>query len=518
MFDFLNKQLLHQNIDCVERRPNIINNVLQGGVLVLKCKDLRVFSLDIQAPQEFLNIAGSIEQLSKLDSIQKLYPFFFRPLYSILEDGYTMFRPEQEWAKLLASDEWRLTNLNSDFTVCPTYSSVLVVPKSITDEEIISSAVFRDGGRFPIISYRHENGAVLLRSSQPHTTANVKRCRADEAILNVVLGKSKKGFIVDTWGKGKSNTETDQHYSQWRKVTRPVGNLSNVSTILESFVKLIDACNDTNSSVDKWLTRLDNSNWLGLVLSALNAACVVAQCLDQDGSPVLVHGGKGLDTTLIVTSLVQIILNPDCRTVRGMEALIDREWIQAGFPFQTRHKQGCYTPSQNRYKASSATFVLFLDCIYQLHCQFPCSFEFSTNFLIILFEHSYFSCYGTFLGDSDKERSAIKLYTTTTSLWSFLNRQEEMTKLLNPMYDPNPAVIWPSVAPISLVLWKELYLRWVLDQSQAQNMVKQMQALVTREKELRCKVVKLRKQLLDLVKEFQDKKRQTTTTDNDNTT
>lgn len=54
-----------------------------------------------------------------------------------------------------------------------------------------------------------------------------------------------------------------------------------------------------------------------LVLNSLNAACVVAQCLDQEASPVLVHGGKGLDSTLIVTSLVQIILNPDCRTVRG---------------------------------------------------------------------------------------------------------------------------------------------------------------------------------------------------------
>lgn len=77
------------------------------------------------------------------------------------------------------------------------------------------------------------------------------------------------------------------------------------------------ACNDITCSSDKWLTRLENSNWLTLVLNSLNTSCVVAQCLDQDGSPVLVHGGKGLDSTLIVTSLVQIILNPDCRTVRG---------------------------------------------------------------------------------------------------------------------------------------------------------------------------------------------------------
>lgn len=79
-----------------------------------------------------------------------------------------------------------------------------------------------------------------MRSSQPINNQHNKRCRADENILNVVLGRCKKGFIVDTWGKGKSNTETDQHYTQWRKVARPVGNLSSASGILDSFAKFIE--------------------------------------------------------------------------------------------------------------------------------------------------------------------------------------------------------------------------------------------------------------------------------------
>ncbi len=79
-----------------------------------------------------------------------------------------------------------------------------------------------------------------MRSSQPTNNQNIKRCRADEAILNVVLGRSKKGFIVDTWSKGKSNSETDQHYTQWRKVSRPIGNLSSASGMLDSFAKFIE--------------------------------------------------------------------------------------------------------------------------------------------------------------------------------------------------------------------------------------------------------------------------------------
>ncbi|XP_055845895.1 myotubularin-related protein 9 [Episyrphus balteatus] len=496
--------LLHKNIDCVEKKPFLSNNVVVGGIITLKCKDLRIISLEIKYSKEYFNIASSLEQLSSLHNIELDYPFFYRPMYSILEDGFTIFRPESEFSKLLTGDEWRISHVNKDFSVCSTYGAILIVPKSITDEQICQSGTFRDGGRFPILSYKHDNGATLMRSSQPISTQGIKRCRADEAILNVVLGRSKKGFIVDTWGKGKSNTETDQHYSQWKKVNRSIGNVSNPSSILDSFTKLVEACNDTTCSADKWLSRLEGSGWLGMVLNSLNAACVVAQCLDQEGSPVLVHGSKGLDSTLIVTSLVQIILNPDCRTVRGLQALIEREWIQAGHPFFSRHKYSCYTPPQTRLKTSGATFILFLDCIYQLFCQFPCSFEFSTNLLILLFEHSYFSQYGTFLCDSEKERSEYKVQSRTTSLWSYLNRPDVMKSLLNPLYDPNPHVIWPSVAPISLELWDELYLRWVMDQQNMTNTMAQIQELITYEKELRTKVLKLRKQATDLNREVID--------------
>lgn len=139
--------------------------------------------------------------------------------------------------------------------------------------------------------------------------------------------------------------------------------------------------------------------------------------------------------------------------ISSIQALIEREWIQAGFPFATRHKQSCYSPSGNRLKNSGATFVLFLDCIHQLHCQFPLSFEFGIHMLILIFEHSYFSQYGTFLGDSERERESINLHTKTTSLWSYLNRPDVMKSLLNPVYQPNQGVIWPSVAPISLEVW-----------------------------------------------------------------
>lgn len=198
---------------------------------------------------EFHNIYLSIERLSNLDKIESLYPFFYRPMYNILEDGFTLFEPEIEFAKLLSSDEWRLTTINKNYTICPSYAPTLVVPKQIDDDILISASQFRDGGRFPLLSYRHDNGAILMRSSQPLLCNNNKRSRADEKILNSVLGPYKKGYIIDMRSasyashcKNKGGgSEPDGHYNQWKKVFKPLDKISKCDgTVLEHLSKFIN--------------------------------------------------------------------------------------------------------------------------------------------------------------------------------------------------------------------------------------------------------------------------------------
>ena len=60
----------------------------------------------------------------------------------------------------------------------------------------------------------------------------------------------------------------------WLTVHRPQG-------LQESFMKLLEACNDTSAGVDRWLSRLDACNWLGHIKDVLTTACVAAQCLDR---------------------------------------------------------------------------------------------------------------------------------------------------------------------------------------------------------------------------------------------
>lgn len=81
---------------------------------------------------------------------------------------------------------------------------------------------------------------------------------------------------------------------------------------------------------------------------------------------VLVHGSEGMDGTLLACSLAQVILDPDCRTVRGFEALVEREWLQAGHPFLLRCQHGAFCPPSLRTKDQSPTFLIFLDCVFQV--------------------------------------------------------------------------------------------------------------------------------------------------------
>lgn len=38
-------------------------------------------------------------------------------MYPILEDGWSIFGPETEFSKLLQTDDWKITNVNADYSV-----------------------------------------------------------------------------------------------------------------------------------------------------------------------------------------------------------------------------------------------------------------------------------------------------------------------------------------------------------------------------------------------------------------
>ncbi|XP_040283110.1 myotubularin-related protein 9 [Bufo bufo] len=490
--------LLHSNIDSIEKRF-----VGSSGTITIKCKDLRIIQLEITGMDESLNIASSIEALSTLDSITLMYPFFYRPMFEVTEDGWNSFPPEQAFELLSAeTEDWRLSDVNRDYSVCQSYPAVLIVPKTMDDESLRKVAAFRQGGRFPVLSYYHrKNGMVMMRSSQPLTGTNGRRCKEDEKLINATLRPGKRGYIIDTRSLNVAQQarakgggfEQEAYYPQWRRIHKSI---ERFNILQESLIKLVEACNDQSHNMDRWLSKLEASNWLTHIKEILTTACLAAQCIDREGASVLVHGSEGMDSTLQVTSLAQIILEPKCRTIRGFEALVEKEWLQAGHPFQHRCAQSAYSNSKQRWEAP--TFLLFLDCVWQILRQFPCSFEFNERFLVTLFEHAYASQFGTFLGNNEFERSKLKLKQKTLSLWSWVNQPNESHKFTNPLYEANGLVIWPSVAPQSLLLWEGVFLRWNRSSKYLEDAYEEMVHIIEYNKELQVRVNALRRQLAEL--------------------
>ncbi|XP_061453957.1 myotubularin-related protein 9-like isoform X2 [Rhineura floridana] len=451
--------LLIRNVDAVEKR---LANA--SGTIILKCKDLKVLQLEIPGMEECLNIASSIEALSSVESVMMTYPFFYRPQSLKLEDGWQLHSLE-EYYQQIASDTgaWRLSYINEDFVACSSYPQVVIVPAAVNEETLRDSARFRHRGRFPVLSYYHKkNGTVMLRCSQPLVGPNRKRCQEDEALLRTVLAGGDRGFILDTRSAQAAKqaqmlgggTEHRSSYPGWKRLHRP---LERGRPLQESFIKLVEACNDLSPNMDRWLSKLEASKWLSHVKEALSTACLAAQGMEREEACILVHGAEGTDTTLLVTALAQVILDPNCRTLAGFQGLLEREWIQAGHPFRQRCAHSAY--SHARLKQEAPMFLLFLDCVWQLGRQFPLSLEFSEGFLLALFEHSYASPYGTFLCNNEKERKLCEVKVKTHSLWPGLNSKRQ--QFLNPLYAHNPLVIWPSVEPQSVLLWQGLFLRWV---------------------------------------------------------
>lgn len=112
-------------IDIVEKKANTTSS---GGTIVLKCKNFRTLTFEIIGFIEFNNIASSIEWLSNLSDPRLLYPHFYNPEFNLVEDGWTAFQIESEFANLTNfSDEWRISTVNKNFDVSTAILNCLVI-------------------------------------------------------------------------------------------------------------------------------------------------------------------------------------------------------------------------------------------------------------------------------------------------------------------------------------------------------------------------------------------------------
>ena len=92
-------------------------------------------------------------------------------------------------------------------------------------------------------------------------------------------------------------------------------------------------------SIKQFRTVFDQSGWLLAVSESLRSAAIVGSSVITSMETLLLVTDSlrnGQDTLILVSSLAQIMLLPQCRTRKGFIELIQKEWIADGFDFKAQ--------------------------------------------------------------------------------------------------------------------------------------------------------------------------------------
>uniref|UniRef100_A0A8C7ZN91 Myotubularin 1 n=1 Tax=Oryzias sinensis TaxID=183150 RepID=A0A8C7ZN91_9TELE len=420
-----------------------------------------------------LRFALKQEGHSRRDLFELLFRYAFplshgSPLFAYLnqekfpENGWSIYKPVEEFRRQgLPNNKWRITFINKNYELCDTYPTVLAVPFKSTEEDLKRVAAFRSRGRIPVLSWIHrENKAVIVRCSQPLVGMSGKRNKDDERYLDLIreANDTTKLTIYDARPSvnAVANKATGGGYEgdEYQNADLVFLDIQNIHVMRESLKKLKDIVYPTVEE-SHWLSSLESTHWLEHIKLVLSGAIQVADKV-SGGHSVVVHCSDGWDRTAQLTSLAMLMLDSHFRTLRGLQVLIEKEWISFGHKFASRIGHG---DKNHTDQDRSPIFVQFIDCVWQMTKQFPTAFEFNENLLLTILDHLYSCRFGTFLYNCESARDQNEVRTKTLSLWSLVNSKMEI--YLNPFYTPESGrVLYPVASMRHLELWVTYYIRW----------------------------------------------------------
>lgn len=114
----------------------------------------------------------------------------------------------KDWLRLGLGDPqsgYRITAANCNYSLCASYPAMIVCPKELNDESLRNLAKCYKNQRIPVPTWRHQNGAVLVRSAVP----------LSKGVIGMLKGHpSSTSSAVD----GASYQEQDRYFVQVRNI------------------------------------------------------------------------------------------------------------------------------------------------------------------------------------------------------------------------------------------------------------------------------------------------------------
>ncbi|ORX34963.1 protein-tyrosine phosphatase-like protein [Kockovaella imperatae] len=295
--------------------------------------------------------------------------------------GWDTFNPRTEFARQgvgVRTKAWRFTDINKDYSFCPTYPAKLVVPSRISDNVLSHAGKYRSKARIPALSYLHwANHASITRSSQPMVGLKNSRSAQDEKLVECIFtthtaaesayapstqsadplspspsssakslphvyGATATNLIIDArpttnamanvaMGAG---TENMDNYRSGKKAYLGIDNIHVMRNSLKTIDDAVREAEETGDPIDR--ISLRKSNWLRHISTILDGALMIIRNIHLNASHVLIHCSDGWDRTAQLSAMAQICLDPYYRTIEGFKVLIEKDFLAFGHKFLDR--------------------------------------------------------------------------------------------------------------------------------------------------------------------------------------
>ncbi|KAM4630633.1 myotubularin-related protein 10 [Polymixia lowei] len=366
--------------------------------LILYCKDLRVvrFRFDEAGPESAKKVCLAIAHYSHPADPQLLFGFEYLGRWYHGGSGERingappvggfqtpLFDRPSEWdreIKRTGAAEWRVCYINEGYAISPSLPEYFVVPASLADQDLKQYSYAFTDKRIPLWCWNHPNGSALVRMAS--ISDPLQQRKLDQRILTAIT---------------KSHPQRgDVFRSDVQK------SLPNIQDIQSAFVKVRQICviDPFEETEEKWLSSIENSQWLEYVRAFLKHSAEVVYLLEGKNSSVILQEEEDRDLNCVVSSLVQLMLDPHYRSLTGFQSLVQKEWVMAGHRFLDR----CNHLKKND-REESPLFVLFLDCVWQIMNQYPAAFEFTEIYLTVLTDSMWIPVFSTFLFNCPRQQA-----------------------------------------------------------------------------------------------------------------
>jgi len=374
-----------------------VNNKIDGIFVV--CKNFRFyrFSFKFAKIDQGRNVVNALLHHVRPKKNNLLFAFE-QSLYKSLGEGSEKVSSWKSILKSAQTKNVRVTKINESWRVCTSLPQQFIVPGHVTDGDLTTLARIFTGDRPPVWVWGTPEGGALY--IQP--TLNV--------LPSPQINQMKRNFYGNVSSDKFREVDLDKLFT-------------GQSGLEDSLTQMLELhCVENEKEAEKmdsdYFSRLENSGWLSTLSTALRLSSEICDHL-WEGRTVVLLEGEGRGSSLLVASLVELLLEPDWRTRKGLETLIQHNWVSLGFPFSTNH-QLCSIRTE---RSIVPLFLMFLDCVHQLTLQFPAQFEFLPSYLIDVWDTALLPMFDTFIFDCEHDRGMARRNPETplspSSAWNW---------------------------------------------------------------------------------------------------